>query len=77
MDSSVGLVDSPQRSPLKSTDLHRAASLARLSGLCYYPADQLEWRLQKEGLKLITSGDTPFTRFASLISLSLLAAIMC
>lgn len=42
--------------------LHRAALLARLSGLCYYPPEQLAERLQEEDMKLVTSGGTSFTR---------------
>ena len=51
--------------PLSSTELHRAALLARLSGLCYYPPDQLEDRLASEGMKLVISGGTRFTRYSS------------
>ena len=51
--------------PMSSVELHRAALLARLSGLCYYPPDQLEDRLASEGMKLVISGGTRFTRYSS------------
>ena len=53
-----------KRIPLSSAELHKAALLARLSGLCYYPPEQLADRLQKEGMRLVTNGGTSFTRYA-------------
>ena len=47
---------------LSAPELHRAAKLARLSGLCYLRADELSARLQLEGLQLVCSGMTHFTR---------------
>ena len=35
------------RSQLKSSDLHRAATLARLSGLCYYPSRSIRMASSK------------------------------
>lgn len=58
--------------PLTSKALHRAALLARLSGLCYYPAEQLAERLANEGMKLVVSGNTSFTRLLNLFSSVLL-----
>jgi hypothetical protein len=52
----------PKRDALSASALHRAALLARLSGFCYYPPDQLAGKLEKEGMKLVTSGTTSFTR---------------
>ena len=46
--------------------LRRGATFARLSGLCYLAADQLEAALQNEGLTLIAQGNTHFTRCAVL-----------
>eukprot|EP00884_Botryococcus_braunii_P015633 jgi/Botrbrau1/2753/Bobra.0164s0032.1 len=53
--------------PLGPADLHEAARMARLSGLCYLPGDHgdqhLGRRLAAEGFRLVASGDTYFTRW--------------
>lgn len=48
---------------LTAAQLRHAAKMARLSGLCYRPTDQLSDSLDKEGLRLISSGQTHFTRW--------------
>jgi hypothetical protein len=50
---------------LQAQDLSRAAKLARLSGLCYLQgAEQqdLEQKVAQEGMRLVASGNTYFTR---------------
>lgn len=53
---------SAARKELSAAQLRHAAKLARLSGLCYRPADQLSESLEQEGLHLISCGQTHFTR---------------
>ncbi|BDA40661.1 hypothetical protein COCOBI_01-3140 [Coccomyxa sp. Obi] len=48
---------------LSAAQLRHAAKLARLSGLCYRPTDELSESLEKEGLHLISCGQTHFTRW--------------
>lgn len=52
--------------PLSTADLHQAAKLARLSGLCYVPSATLPARLAEEGFQLAASGKTSFTRYCKL-----------
>ena len=50
---------------LTAAELRHAAKMARLSGLCYRPTDQLSEALRQEGLRLISCGQTHFTRWVS------------
>lgn len=50
---------------LGPAELQEAARMARLSGLCYLPGnrtDEVEARLAAEGMRLVASGDTYYTR---------------
>lgn len=49
-------------SHLNATELHYAAKLARLSGLCYGAPENLAARLQAEGMQVQAQGQTSFTR---------------
>lgn len=49
-------------SHLNATELHYAAKLARLSGLCYGVPENLAARLQAEGMQVQAQGQTSFTR---------------
>ena len=42
-------------------ELQEAAQLARLSGLCYVPPEELEAQLQAEGLSLLGQGRDKYT----------------
>ncbi len=53
---------SESRKELSAAQLRHAAKLARLSGLCYRPTDQLSESLEEEGFHLISCGQTHFTR---------------
>lgn len=59
----------PKRIPLSVKELHKAALLARLSGFCYYPSEQLADKLKQEGMKLVTSGSTTFTRYGTILKI--------
>lgn len=53
------------REDVKATEIQTAATFARLSGLCYLPQAELADALAEEGLRLVASGHTHFTRCAS------------
>ncbi len=50
-------------SQLDAEEVHFAAKLARLSGLCYGQPDRLAARLQAEGMQVQAQGQTSFTRY--------------
>ena len=50
------------RKELTAAELRHAAKMARLSGLCYRPTEELSESLVQEGLRLISCGQTHFTR---------------
>lgn len=55
---------------LGPAELQEAARMARLSGLCYLPSnrtDEVEARLAAEGMRLVASGDTYYTRWGPLL----------
>jgi hypothetical protein len=55
----------PESTPmneLSASQLRHAAQMARLSGFCYRPADDLAESLDQEGLRLVARGQTHFTR---------------
>ena len=60
--SAADQTDSPPH--LSVEDLHQAAKLARLSGLCYGTPETLAARLQAEGLQVLAQGQTSFTRYS-------------
>ena len=53
----------PQQQALTGNELLMAAKLARLSGLCYRPTEQLLYSLQAEGFSLVAEGRNSFTRY--------------
>ena len=59
----------PQQQALTSNELLMAAKLARLSGLCYRPTEQLLYSLQAEGFTLVAEGCNSFTRYVMCMSL--------
>ena len=59
--SAADQTDAPPR--LSVQELHQAAKLARLSGLCYGTPETLAARLQAEGLQVLAQGQTSFTRY--------------
>ena len=59
----------PQQQALTSNELLTAAKLARLSGLCYRPTEQLLYSLRAEGFSLVAEGCNSFTRCVMSMSL--------
>ena len=59
----------PQQQALTSNELLMAAKLARLSGLCYRPTEQLMYSLRAEGFSLVAEGCNSFTRYVMSVSL--------
>jgi len=55
--------DADTMSQLDAEEVHFAAKLARLSGLCYGQPDRLAARLQAEGMQVQAQGQTSFTRY--------------
>ncbi|DBA99807.1 TPA: hypothetical protein ACH3X3_012346 [Trebouxia sp. C0006] len=55
--------DADSMSQLSAKEVHFAAKLARLSGLCYGQPDRLAARLQAEGMQVQAQGQTSFTRW--------------
>lgn len=53
---------SATQSDLSASELRHAARLARLSGFCYRPFEDLADSLEGEGLRLVARGQTHFTR---------------
>ena len=60
---------------LTAPQLLHAAKLAKLSGACYLPDDQLQGFLMDQNLKLHAAGNTHFTRhaFISVLVINLFA----
>ena len=58
----------PQQQALTSDELLMAAKLARLSGLCYRPTEQLLYSLRAEGFSLVAEGRNSFTRYVMSMS---------
>ena len=54
---------SAQGDEVAAAEIQTAATFARLSGLCYLPQADLADALDKEGLRLVASGHTHFTRW--------------
>lgn len=52
------------REDVQAAEIQTAATFARLSGLCYLPQAELADALAEEGLTLVASGHTHFTRWA-------------
>lgn len=52
-----------ETAPLSSSELHQAAKLARLSGICYGGSATLAARVTAEGFQFQTQGQTAFTRY--------------
>ncbi|KAK9811041.1 hypothetical protein WJX73_008480 [Symbiochloris irregularis] len=51
------------REDVQAAEIQTAATFARLSGLCYLPQAELADALAEEGLTLVASGHTHFTRW--------------